>query len=550
MPIQHSIPLNRLVPSKVNVRRTGKAEGIAALAASIAAHGLRQNLNVRPGSDGAHFEVVAGGRRLRAMKQLAKTGQLAEDAPVSCLVLTESDNAAEISLAENAMREAMHPDDQFEAFRNLIETNGAAVEDVAARFGVTPAVVRQRLKLANVSPKLRALFRKGEMTLAHVMAFTISDDHAAQETVWDTARGWQRTPDSIREALTAERIGTDDRLARFVGVEGYLAAGGTVTRDLFAEKEEGYLERALVVRLAEAKLSEAAFAIRDEGWKWVRTELARDHSMAYGHLPPGRVSAKAKARAGVILRIGHDGKVKIERGLIDPADVKAEARAQRLAERAESCGRDASAGYAAALVADLTAHRTAALRLEITRRPDIALAITVHALASKLLFAGEAESCLDLHGKSEDLARHVRVTTDSPAHQAMEDEGRLWGDRLPGSAGDLMAWCLEQPQEVLIDLLAYLTALTVDAVQVRGRSVRHDHADRLAEAVALDMTRHWTPSAEGFFARLPKAALSQAVREAKVQADFGKTKKPEAAALAEKALRGSGWLPEVLRSQP
>ena len=156
---------------------------------SIAAHGLRQNLNVLPRADGRRFEVVAGSRRLRAMQQLVKTGRLPKDAPVPCLVLGEDDDPAEISLAENAMRSAMHPDDQFEAFRALIEDKGSSVEDVAARFGVTPAVVRQRLKLANVSPKLRALFRKGEMGLEHVMALAIGDDHAAQEDAWAQPAG-------------------------------------------------------------------------------------------------------------------------------------------------------------------------------------------------------------------------------------------------------------------------------------------------------------------------------------------------------------------------
>ena len=179
---------------------------------------------------------------------------MAEDAPVLCLVLNDGESGTEISLAENAMREAMHPDDQFKAFRTLIEKQGATLEDIAARFGVTPSVVKQRLKLANVSPKLRALFRKGEMTLAHVMAFAVSDDHAAQKAVSESAKGWQREPDSILDALTEASIASTDRLARFVGIEGYIEAGGTVTRDLFAEEETSYLDRDLVLHLAESKL--------------------------------------------------------------------------------------------------------------------------------------------------------------------------------------------------------------------------------------------------------------------------------------------------------
>ena len=66
-----TIPLSLLVHGKDNVRRTGRSENIGELAASILAHGLRQNLNVRP-IEGGRFEIVAGGRRLRALKQLAR----------------------------------------------------------------------------------------------------------------------------------------------------------------------------------------------------------------------------------------------------------------------------------------------------------------------------------------------------------------------------------------------------------------------------------------------------------------------------------------------
>ncbi len=69
-----NIALSKLVPSKANVRKTGTDEGIAELADSIAAHGLQQNLNVRE-TDKGRFEVVAGGRRLRALKMLVKGGR-------------------------------------------------------------------------------------------------------------------------------------------------------------------------------------------------------------------------------------------------------------------------------------------------------------------------------------------------------------------------------------------------------------------------------------------------------------------------------------------
>jgi ParB family transcriptional regulator, chromosome partitioning protein len=143
---------------------------------------LLQNLQVRP-TKKAKFEVVAGGRRLAALRLLVKQKEINDAMQVPCRILAEGEDATEISLAENVIRENMHPADQFEAFSELAN-KGQAAEDIAARFGVSALVVRQRLKLAAVSPKLMQAYRDGDMTLEHLMAFTVSDDHAAPEMAW------------------------------------------------------------------------------------------------------------------------------------------------------------------------------------------------------------------------------------------------------------------------------------------------------------------------------------------------------------------------------
>jgi ParB family transcriptional regulator, chromosome partitioning protein len=68
------------------------------------------------------------------------------------------------------------------------------VVETAARLGVTPLVVKQRLKLASVSPKLMKLYKDGAMNLEQLMAFTVSDDHAAQERTWNDLPEWNRGP--------------------------------------------------------------------------------------------------------------------------------------------------------------------------------------------------------------------------------------------------------------------------------------------------------------------------------------------------------------------
>ena len=72
----------------------------------------------------------------------------------------------------------MHPADEFAAFAKLI-AQGKSVEDVAAAFGVTPLVVKRRMKLATVSPQLMALYREGEIGLDCLMVLASVDEHQA-----------------------------------------------------------------------------------------------------------------------------------------------------------------------------------------------------------------------------------------------------------------------------------------------------------------------------------------------------------------------------------
>jgi len=127
-----SIPLNKLVPWDGNVRKTGVAEGIDELSASIAAHGLLQAPIVRK-IKGGKYAVVAGQRRLLALKLLVEKGTIAANTDVPCQLVAAEADAGEISLAENVVRVAMHPADQFEAFRDLVD-RGVDVASVATRL--------------------------------------------------------------------------------------------------------------------------------------------------------------------------------------------------------------------------------------------------------------------------------------------------------------------------------------------------------------------------------------------------------------------------------
>ena len=188
--------------------------------------------------------------------------------------------AEEDSLAENVQRAPLHPLDQFRAFLAMRE-KGQSEEEISAAFFVSVAVVKQRLRLASVSPKLLDIYAEDEMTLDQLMAFTVSGDHERQEQVWARLQSsYSKEPYAIRRLLTEGAVRASDKRACFVGTEAYEAAGGAVLRDLFQGDDGGWLQDvALIERLVSERLEREAATIRAEGWRWI--EVAPD--FPYGH---------------------------------------------------------------------------------------------------------------------------------------------------------------------------------------------------------------------------------------------------------------------------
>ncbi len=607
------IPLNKLVPSRGNVRKTGGHDRIEELAASIAAHGLLQSLVVKKTARGK-FAVIAGQRRYHALSLLVGRDTIPADMPIACHVLDKEADATEIGLAENTVRVPMHPADQFEAFRELID-KGAGIADIAHRFGVSDLTVTRRLKLGRVSPVILDAYRRGELGLEQVQAFAVSDDRAAQERVYDGMGFYRSNPNAIRQALTEGEIPATDRRVRFIGLEAYEAAGGVVRRDLFDDRDAGYiLDASLLDRLVREALEAQAEAVRAEGWKWVEARVdfdygdraefercypqdvelpeaeaaelerlqsehdemserrygddAEDDSESHPDIDAGmkltlqRIeelqalasvwTEDSKAMAGAVLYLAHDGSLEGERGLIRPEDVP-----DPLPDSGEAdpdSEQEAPApSLPATLIQDLTARKTAAMRAELASQPDVALAAVTHALARGAFYRYGGDSCLKITATNRSLATPIANPDECPGLSAFEAERERWGERLPGNPEDLWTWCLGQTQDTLLDLLAVASAHTVDAVQ--EKSMRPDapallHADRLAKALQLDMGKWFTPTAANYFGRIKRTgileALSDAGRPIRTRS-WGKLKKAEFAALAEREITGTGWLPEPLR---
>jgi ParB family chromosome partitioning protein len=281
-----TIPLNKLVASPRNVRRKTDEQADRELKADIEARGLLQNLVVTAaGKPKGCFAVEAGERRRRALQALADEGKLAKAFDVCCLVLEEASAAREASLAENFQRLSMNPADECLAFRQLIE-QGADVEGIARRFGLTVRFVEGRLRLASLAPVVFEALGAGEISLDLAKAYAATPDQERQAYVFaEMGRGYGVAhPDSIRRMMTQATASAADRRARFVGEEAYVAAGGRIERDLFADDAATrWLDVAILERLASEKLERlAAEAAAETGLAFVRPTL--DSWLGQSHL--------------------------------------------------------------------------------------------------------------------------------------------------------------------------------------------------------------------------------------------------------------------------
>jgi ParB family chromosome partitioning protein len=642
------IPFNKLVLSQSNVRRVKAGVSIEELAEDIARRTLLQSLNVRPVLDGegkgtGMFEVPAGGRRYRALELLVKQKRLAKTAPIPCVIRDASAEASaeEDSLAENIHREPLHPLDQFRAFQTFRE-KGLSEEDIAARFFVTPAVVKQRLRLAAVSPKLLEVYAEEGMTLEQLMAFTVTNDHARQEHVWAAIEhSYNKEPYYIRRQLTEGAVRASDRRALFVGTDAYEAAGGIVMHDLFQRDDGGWLQdSALLDRLVLEKLKAAAGTVSTEGWKWiaVATDFPYGHTAGLRTLTGEALGLTAEeqktrdalqadfdrlgeeyaeadelpdhidqrlaeietalasleerpavydpteiTRAGAFVSIDSGGCLRIERGFVRPEDEAPRAGNEGTAggDEAESvsCPPDASVERAVItiggaptqpengedevdgirplsdrLLTELTTHRTVALRDALANEPSIAFAGVLHVLCLAAFYGSSGASCLEITARSATFAVQAPGLADSASAKAIEARHEHWTKQLPEDEAALWDTLAGMDGDSQAALFAHCASLSINALhEPWNRNPRRlAHADALARAANLDLAAAgWRPTVDNYLARVPKARILEAVREAKGQQSaelIDHLKKPDMAKEAERLLEGTGWLPEPLRT--
>lgn len=522
------IPLNNLVTWDGNVRKTGAADNIEELMASIQAHGLLQPLVVKPagGKAKGKYHVVAGQRRLMALNGINYAQ------PVPCTVIAADADATEISLVENTIRQQMHPIDQFHAFRQLQES-GSSPADIAARFGYAESTVLKILKLARVSPKILDAYRASDLTMEHVQAFASTDDTERQEQVFADFNPDYNDADDIRSELTPEGdIPATDKRALYVGIDAYVKAGGKIRPELFTE-QQFLLDAELLDELAAQKLTKQKKKIAAEGWAWieivpdlsweikqkhgriredliltpkqqehydtlqaeaeklndqwyesegdtdkperlieVEAEIEKIEEGAYGYRP------EEIAIAGCFITLDRQGKIDIERGMVKPEDkprLKALAKAQNEGNDPEAVAAALSSPEESAGTGDDKKGMSASLIEELTRHRTAALAVSLAqnpdvALAT-IVYTLAAESFRqDYTGLYSCLEIHGKSGNvyfhpkGTQAERDLENEEHIVRDRIP-AADNLWQWCLQQDRDTLLNTLAFLAGQSVNAIR-------------------------------------------------------------------------------------
>lgn len=604
------IPLNRLRVSKINARRTDRKADIDALAASITSLGLLQNLSVIASDDEETFDVVAGGRRLAALKLLAKSGAVAKNYPVPCRIVTR-EGASEASLAENVQRVAMDPLDEADAYAELGK-QGQALSTIAERFGMTIRHVEQRLALVNLSPKLKTAWKKGELTLDAARAFCIVADHARQDAVYKSMGKPITHAGSVRARLMDGHMRVSDRLVTFIGLGAYEAAGGGVSCDLFDAEAVFITDPGLVAKLAEEKLSAAAVEWKGKGWGWVAQNLddARLEGLSATRIYPewrdptdfetaqmqqlqekiGTLDAaleessveddprwsdrddleaayetiRQSARewnpalmevSGVVLGVDRAGALHVVEGLVRIDDETRVAEIRRGEEEPdETADKDAEddapeprSAIPRSLARELTHARSLAISEGISTNPQLALAICVASLT------------LRLHGRGGVAGIELSLRQGAWTGHAGEIEGSD-AEVVPNTAAEALKQCLLSDEQTLMASLARLVARAIDLTHedaTRADADRQQVADALAAGLALDMRTCWSPDLD-YWMRLSKAALLEELdnvdemdgvserRRRDRQTSAAKLKKDALAQRVENTWRGRGYLPELL----
>ncbi|EES5326950.1 ParB/RepB/Spo0J family partition protein [Escherichia coli] len=593
-----SVPLDSLIKSPLNVRTVPySAESVSELADSIKGVGLLQNLVVHA-LPGDRYGVAAGGRRLAALNMLAERDIIQADWPVRVKVIPQ-ELATAASMTENGHRRDMHPAEQIAGFRAMAQ-EGKTPAQIGDLLGYSPRHVQRMLKLADLAPVILDALAEDRITTEHCQALALENDTARQVQVFEVAcqSGWGGKP----EVQTIRRLVTESEVAvagnskfRFVGADAF--SPDELRTDLFSDDGDGYVDRvALDAALLEKLQAVAEFLREAEGWGWCAGRMepvgeCREDARAYRNLPEPEavlteaeeehlnelmarydalenqceesdllaaemklIDCMAKVRAwtpemragsGVVVSWRY-GNVCIQRGV----QLRSEDDVADDADRTEQGLESASVEeISLPLLTKLTSERTLAVQAALMQQPDKSLALLAWTLCLNV-FDSKAHSS---PARIRLACEHYALTSDAPsgkegaAFMALMAEHSRFAALLPEGWERDMTTFLSLSQEVLLSLLSFCTACSLNDVQTRecGHTSRSP-LDTLETAIGFHMRDWWQPTKANFFGHLKKPQIIAALNEAGLSGaarDAEKMKKGDAAEHAEFHMKDNRWVP-------
>jgi len=412
MELRH-IPLPELHIAAVNVRHKAKKTSLDDILPSIRKRGILQPLLVRPDSEG--FGIVAGRRRYLAAKALEQEGLEVEALP--CAVMAEGDDidAVEASLIENVARLPMDEMDQFEAFHRLLK-EGRTVPEIAATFAVPEIVVKRRLAIANLLPRIRQAYRAEEIDSESLQALTMATKSQQKEWLALFEDETQTAPTGwyLKQWLFGgEQIPTTSALFDLADYKG------EIVTDLFGE-ESYFADIQAFWALQNASIEAKKASYLEQGWKQV-VVLPVDQSFhVWDH------EKTAKRKGGVVyLAVSARGQVEAHEGYVS----RQEARKREKKEKGvEAKPEKPELSKAAQNYLEL--HRHTGVRLRLIEEPKIALRLAVaHMIAGSGLWQVKPEP---QRADKEEIATSVQTG----AAQVKFNEKRNDALRLLGLAED------------------------------------------------------------------------------------------------------------------
>jgi ParB/RepB/Spo0J family partition protein len=148
--------VQELLPPLYPVRRVGDQDEMERLVRSIATQGLLHPLTVA--EEDGRYRILAGHRRFIACRSLG-WGEI----PCHILQMDHRERA-NVTIAENLVREQVNPVDLAWYLRHLVEDEGLNQSQIAEWMGYSPARVSQLLKLTTMDDDTQAAIQSGDLS--------------------------------------------------------------------------------------------------------------------------------------------------------------------------------------------------------------------------------------------------------------------------------------------------------------------------------------------------------------------------------------------------